>query len=84
VTDFDLIVTAIGDRRTGYLDDDVARETPLSRGRESRRLPASAKAVTTTRKRGIAINKTTATRNRTRIASLPSPMFRARCPDTEN
>src|ERR1700722_1001031 len=60
------------------------REARLSREREAWRLPASAEAVTTTRKRGIAISKTTATRNRTRITSLPSPTPTARCPDTEN
>jgi hypothetical protein len=68
----------------GHDVTDFARETPLSRGREAWRLPASAKAVATTRKRGIAISKVTAKRSRARKKSLPSPMPRTRCPDTEN
>ena len=49
---------------------------PLSRGREAPRLPASTKTITSTTKRGTAISKAAATRNRTRMTSLRRPMSR--------
>jgi hypothetical protein len=52
------------------------REIPLSSGRPVPRLPASAKTITRTTSRGTAISKAAATRIRTRMTSLPSPMSR--------
>jgi hypothetical protein len=52
------------------------REVPPSREREARRFGANAKMITRTRKRGNAISKVAATRDRTRIGRSPEPYVR--------
>jgi len=56
------------------------REVPPSREREERRFGANAKMIRRTSKRGNAISKVAATRDRTRIGKSPEPYVRGCSP----